>query len=529
MIRALFKKQLMETFSMLFYNNKSKQKRSKGMLIAYSALFLYMFGFLGYLFYTFAESLIPLALAGYGWVYFAILSLIAVVLGVVGSVFTSYTGLYRSKDNDLLLSMPIPTYLILTVRLVCIYVVGLAYQLIVMIPMLIVYFMNCRVSPLSAIFACLLPLIVSVFVLTLSCAFGYVLAWINARLKHKNAVTVAAAILFMVGYYYVYSKMLESLQNVLVYSETLADTFKLIYPFYQIGLGAANGDVVAMLIGAAIFIGLFALTCWLLSHSFIKLATSNQGEVKRVYREKRAVLGSAKKALFKKEFFRLVSSPTYMLNCALGTVLMVAFAVILLIKGGDWISQIGGFLSEALIAMIALAALCASAAMNDLTAPSVSLEGKHIWLVQSLPVKAIDVLVAKLKLHLILTLIPAWILCAAVLVVLMPAWYYAVLIPIVLTAFIFLMALLGLTLNLLLPNLSWQNETIPVKQGLSVMLALFGGWVIVAMAGVAYWLLMSYVSAVAFVAVFGVLVIVASLLLWQWIRTRGASIFARLK
>ncbi len=48
------------------------------------------------------------------------------------------------------------------------------------------------------------------------------------------------------------------------------------------------------------------------------------------------------------------------------------------------------------------AAVCMTAAMNDIVVPSVSLEGKNIWLIQSLPVKTRDILNAKLAVQHIL-------------------------------------------------------------------------------------------------------------------------------
>ena len=50
--------------------------------------------------------------------------------------------------------------------------------------------------------------------------------------------------------------------------------------------------------------------------------------------------------------------------------------------------------------------LCGVASMNDMTAPSVSLEGKSLWLMQSLPVTPWQVLKAKLSMQIILTAVP---------------------------------------------------------------------------------------------------------------------------
>ena len=68
-----------------------------------------------------------------------------------------------------------------------------------------------------------------------------------------------------------------------------------------------------------------------------------------------------------------------MLNCSLGTLLMLILAVICLVKGHsvtDMISKMPG-LPDGILVFGACIAVCAAASMNDLTAPSVSLEGKN--------------------------------------------------------------------------------------------------------------------------------------------------------
>ncbi len=61
--------------------------------------------------------------------------------------------------------------------------------------------------------------------------------------------------------------------------------------------------------------------------------------------------------------------------------------------------------------MLVCGMVCTIAAMNFITAPSVSLEGGTLWLLQSLPVTPQQVLQAKVELQLLLTLPAAW-LCA---------------------------------------------------------------------------------------------------------------------
>lgn len=109
-------------------------------------------------------------------------------------------------------------------------------------------------------------------------------------------------------------------------------------------------------------------------------------------------------------------------------------------------SMLAQMLPEPYLPLLAAGAICMIAAFNDIAAPSVSLEGKNLWLVQVFPVPGRQVLAAKLKLHLLLTLIPALPLIAAVEWVIQPGLMYAILIPMVAALFILMMGALDLTI-----------------------------------------------------------------------------------
>ena len=46
----------------------------------------------------------PVCRTGLDWLYFDMMTLIALFLGVFGGVFNTYSSLYKAKDNDLMLS-----------------------------------------------------------------------------------------------------------------------------------------------------------------------------------------------------------------------------------------------------------------------------------------------------------------------------------------------------------------------------------------------------------------------------------------
>ena len=110
-------------------------------------------------------------------------------------------------------------------------------------------------------------------------------------------------------------------------------------------------------------------------------------------------------ALLSKEFGRFTSSANYMLNCGLGVLLVPAVGVLLLIKGRVICEAVEKAITGRpdCAAVLVCAALCMVASMNDMAAPSVSLEGKSLWIPQSLPVEPGKILHAKMAVQLILT------------------------------------------------------------------------------------------------------------------------------
>ena len=531
MTKALFKKQMMEVFSWVYRNKKSGKNRSRQGLAAYILLYLFIFAFLGSVFYKVADMLCaPLAGAGLGWLYFALMGLIAVALGVFGSVFSTYSSLYMAKDNDFLLSMPIPAPKILLIRLAGVFAMGLLYELIVMIPTVIVYLIDAPVNALGVVFTLLIPLVLSILVLTLSCLLGWVVALVSGKLKNKNIIVVVLSLAFIAVYYYFYMKAYSMLQSILANPQAVGSSIKsVLYPFYQMGL-AAEGRILSMLIFTVIIATLFGIVYLVLSRSFLKLATANRGTAKVKYKEKAVRAGSADSALLRKELKRFLGSPTYMLNCGLGIVVMVIAAIVLLIKGSAVQELVSGVFADAedVVPLLFTAALCMVTCMNDIAAPSVSLEGKNLWLVQVFPVSPWQVLKAKLKLHLILTLVPALILAICVDIVLTPAPVFAILILVATVLFILLMALIGLFLGLKMPNLNWTDESVPVKQSMSVMLALFGGWALVLALGALYFLLQKFVTPLLYLICAAAALLIASAVLLVWLKRKGTQIFERL-
>ena len=533
MLSILLKKQMAEIFRSYFYDAKKNKARSKAATAAYIVLFMtIMIGLLGGIFTFLSLSICgALSAAHMDWLYFALLGLLAVLLGVFGSVFNTYSCLYLSKDNDLLLSMPISVNGIMASRLLTVYLMGLMYSIVVILPAVIVYWVTATVSAGVIFGGLLLILLISLFVLTLSCALGWVIAKISLKLKNKSFITVVISLAFIGGYYFFYYKAQTLIQDLLANAAAYGEKIKgSAYPLYLFGRVGA-GDAFAMLIVSAVVLVLFALMWALISRSFLKIATSSGNTAKKVYKETAVKQKSIPAALLAKEFGRFTSSPNYMLNCGLGIIFLPIAGVMLLWQGETVISVLNEILGEraGCVPVLLCAVVCMLASMNDMAAPSVSLEGKSLWLMQSLPVTPWQVLRGKLGMQLILTEIPVLfcIICIAFI-------YPFNTLELILTAlvpmlYVLLSALFGLFLGLKMPNLNWTSEITPIKQSAPVAIALFSGFGYTVLLCGGYMLLNSWkLGFVGYMSLLGAVTLALCGLLYFWLKKRGCKLFAGL-
>ena len=189
---------------------------------------------------------------------------------------------------------------------------------------------------------------------------------------------------------------------------------------------------------------------FLISKSFLQVATATGKVSKVVYHKKTMKQESVTKALLFREFKHFTSSPGYMLNSGLGIFLMPICAVALLWKGRKIFTMLNGMFG--------------------------SQEGKSLWIVQSLPVTPWQVLRAKLDMQLILNSMPVMLcmICTAVVCPFKIGQFVMMILQVL--SYVFVMAVFGLFMGVIKPVLTWTNELTPIKQSASVMITMFGGF-----------------------------------------------------
>lgn len=464
MLKILLKKQLYELNSSFFYDRKKGKARAKSTSILFIVLYaLLMIVVIGGMFAAMSFMLCkPFVGLGLDWLYFDMMTLMALFLGVFGGVFNTYSSLYKAKDNDLMLSLPVPTKYILLSRLMGVYLMGLMFSAVVMLPAIIVYFIVAKPAFAGVFGSILLTILVSVFVFILSCLLGWVVARVSVHLKSKSLIVVIISLVFFGLYYFVcfnaYDLIEQLVRNAVTVGEKLMNSA---YVLYIIGDCGAGGWLSMLYTTLAVAV-LFILTYRILARSFIKIATTSDKVAKREYRSQTAKMRSTSSALLHRELSHLLSSPTYMLNCALATPILLIAGVFLLIKGADIVSIFEMFaLPNGFFTALLAFGVCVLGAMNDLTAPSVSLEGKGLWIAQSLPVQPKAVLHAKLRLHMLFTVIPELFCSACICIVFRPDFVSGLLCVILPPVFTLFLAAFGLIINLKSPTSTGRPKPLP--------------------------------------------------------------------
>ena len=533
MIKILLKKQLAELLEMYFPRNRKKnkaEKRSKWFAALFVLLYISIAFGLGAMMWPLCDAFGPLGLS---WLYFLMAFFMGILVGILGSVFSAYTTLYRASDNEMLLAMPIRSRDLMAARMASVFLTGFAFVLISSLPAIVVYMIQFGVT-VKLLLGCLAGIVaLGMIVLALTCFFGWVVALVSGIARNKSVMTTLISLLLMAVYYVVYFKISDFIryliENALTVGEKIESRAHVLKLMGQGFTGHPGG--IAILLAAGI--ALLGLTMLILAKSFNRFLITNKGAKKAVYHEKKAKQSGVCPALIKREFTHFVQSPAYLLNCGLGIIMLLCGMIYLLIRyteAGALLDRLYGTIEyeygsgyEWIKSMIALAPaliVCMIAAMCPISAPSVSIEGQNMWILRMLPARDRDVFISKQAVQLLLTL-PVAILAVLLLTSLTKAGAVDYITNVLLVlSFVCMQSALGLMLGLQKPNLNWVNETQPVKQGLPVSITLLSGMVLPLLLGLVTYLLRNVFFIGPYLWIVPAL---GALLINRWIFKKGGA------
>lgn len=508
MMKALLAVRFRALFAgMMQQGRKKKKKQSAGTIVLFAILYLYLAvvicGMMGFLFYSLAQ---PYHMLELDWLYFAMAGTMALGLAVIGSVFTTQSQLYDAKDNDLLLAMPIPAGKILLSRMIPLLALNLLFAGMVMLPAMVVWAIFIRFSVLELLLQLVCLAAVTLLAQAIACLLGWLLHLLLSKVN-KSVASMLYMVAFLAIYFSIYSQAGDILNAMAINGASIAGTLQTwVWPLYAMGLGCAGG-IWYFLAFLAICAAGFGLVYWLLSVTFLRSATTRRGGKRRRLDMTQTKAANAGSAIVGKELRRFLGSPVYLTNMGLGLVFVVVLAAAGVIFRNTLLAQLSEFDAELKpwFSLIICAMLAFVTSMICISTPSVSLEGKNLWILKSMPVAPKEILLSKLKFHCLmatpLTFLAGLVLsiaygCGPVEVIL------TAMVPALLTV---VNGLLGLICDLKWARLDWISEAYPCKQSVSVLVVMFSLMGVPIVLGILYIFIAPFISAAVFLALIALL------------------------
>jgi ABC-2 type transport system permease protein len=227
---------------------------------------------------------------------------------------------------------------------------------------------------------------------------------------------------------------------------------------------------------------------WLMSQPLLNMNQQRTLAPKIEYKSIPIKTMSVYRHLLVKEWHRFIGTSIYFINTGFGLVLLLAATLVALFFP-VLVSDLNRTLTLIGIHPIWLIFAVIGFSLSTVYTPAVSLslEGKNLAILKTLPIPSLTIFQAKIGFNLWLTLPVVLFTTLIALTIFSLTWIEAILVLAMLLLFAILLSIFFLYLNLFFPRFDYQHEVEVVKQSLAALLAVFGGF---AWMGLFLWLVL---------------------------------------
>lgn len=458
-----------------FKYEKDKKKRLNKILI--SAIITFLAIMLAIYCGGLAYGLVQIGAAEVIPVYALVISSI---LTLVFTMFKANGELFAFKDYDMVMSLPIKVSTIIASRFLSLYLWNTVFTMIIMLPMGSVYGIYEKPTGIFYFMWLISLFTVSLIPTTIAAVFGALITAVASKFKNANRVTTVlsfALIIIIVSFSMMMKNTDLNINELEGIGAILSEQLIKVYPLANI----FNKAIVEVNVGDFfIFIGLsiawYYIFIKVLSVKYKQINTSiSTYHMKSNYQIDIMKKRSALEALYKKELKNFFSSTVYVTNVGMGAVMALIFSVILVVVGPN---EIMGYIGvEGGLNRIVAFVISAMISMTCTTCVALSLEGKNVWIIKSLPLEPKVIYDSKILVNLTLS-IPTAIICAILMIIgLRPDLWTSFLIVITPIVYSFFTAVWGIFINNRLGYYDWESETQVVKQSVGSMAGMFGAMI----------------------------------------------------
>ena len=447
------------------------------------------------------------------------------------SIYKAQGSLFTSRDYDLLMSLPIKNRTILTSKLINLLSLNWIFTAFILVPTSIIYFI--RIGNLSWLYFIMViigVILVPLIPVILASIIAIIIAYFASKFKYKNITTILGSIILIIGFT-IGSSYMQGIMETIVANGTsfMGMMGKLYPPVIYLTNTLIDTNFIELLKFIFVSVVPFVAFILLFSKSF-KQINSRLGEsYKRAnYSMKSLKTNSLLYSLVNKEIKRYFSMPIYVLNTAIGMIMIIAASIATLFIDGETLAMYMDLpYTETLFPLVILGMMIFCIGLSSTTSSSISLEGKNLWIIKSLPIRIKDIFLGKIILSLIITL-PITILANMIFFLGLKfnisnlVWNITIS-----SVYCFVAASFGLLINLYFPKMEWTSPTSVVKQSASAMISLITTMVIIVLP-VGAFILFKVNNINAFIAMILVLLILILIVLWSILNSKGIKKFKQL-
>ena len=387
------------------------------------------------------------------------------------SVFRIGNTLFAKKGYEQLCVLPVHKNAIVLSRLGGMYLTYFLVTLPIYLSSIGVYAVCTKPAAVFYVICILSSFILPIIPIAVSAAVGLLIMMAAAGKKHQNAIetglkTLLLLIIFM-GQFFKTGKIPEDLESLKIMISNLPVKMYLPAVWFK---NTLEGRLEYFLLLFLASVVIFAVITIILSANYEKICRrlfiSYTGETYHLGELKQQ---SVLMALYYKERKRYFASAIYVSNTIVGPILATAFAMTYPFIDKSYLKDLIPFSPELLIPVIWSAVCC----LMPVSSVSVSMEGKEVWILKSLPVSTKTIVNSKILWSLSIYL-PAYIISEFVLVFTVRGGISNLLWQIVFPLLLIVCAgTIGVTADLFLGNYNWEKEEAAVKQSTS---AVVGGF-----------------------------------------------------
>ena len=458
-----------QTLSSFFKSRKMKNNASSFLFAFF--IFAIVFGAMGFSYYSSAQQLSEVGKTEYVLVFGL---MYATFMVLMMTAYDAQNNYYKNKDYDMLASLPIENYSIITAKYLSSYFVSLFYAFIIAFPAYIVYFIFCPINFVSVLYSLLSIFFIPTFTQLIGSLLAYLINLLTFKIKNKTLVNNILTIIFTVGLV-TFIAVANTNFTQSLFTSGVPLWIKIVFPHIYFLFGAiTTGSFLQFLIFICITLAFACISIGLVSLGFKKInsggiSTTNKKTKRKIkiYYKKNSHISS----LIKKETRAFFGSATYMINSIIGPILIVIIAIVL----GTYAHNTSTIASSALSQIFISIYICFASMFASMCCPtsvSLSIEGQKLHLLKSLPLSTNTIFISKLLFSWILT-VPFILVGDIIFLSLVPCSAGLVILTI-LTPLVSMFAFsgLGLLANLKWPKLNWTNETQAIKQGMSLFVTM---------------------------------------------------------